>query len=225
MVATLLMLVLVFGMFFVSGLRQQSEKTIDARPQLPLTRFIYDQGYTLNVISYAVYLRDEVPAPMYGSYLLTPALNRLACGLPVNRIVSSACVSFEKPQDAASAGYGTSYVLTEKIIGEKSLSDGFGVDSSYIIDLYYDLGWIGVAMGSILLGIFFSYMHALYNRKKVFAYLVMLSLFSLFIIGRTTVANWLGPLLYVAPYMVVGSLYVISVIYVRFLIQKRRIVR
>lgn len=110
-------------------------------------RFFYEQGVSSYVVKRAYELENEIP----GGVLY--CLEFLHSGIPA-RILG---IEVYNGNTVEHALYGNSFThaLGYTVLGKNYLN-GAGTGSSYIAELYYDFGYIGIILGSILYGWMFS---------------------------------------------------------------------
>ena len=102
--------------------------------------FFYDQGVTGNVVKRAFQYSDRIPDATYTLEFLHSGIVAKLLGIKVyngNTI------------EHALYGNSMAHALGYIVLGKQYLL-GRGTGSSYIIDLYYDYGYFGVAIGNII---------------------------------------------------------------------------
>ncbi|WP_141560991.1 O-antigen polysaccharide polymerase Wzy family protein [Butyricimonas sp. Marseille-P3923] len=111
--------------------------------------FFYEQGVTSYVIKRAYELEASIP----GGVLY--CLEFLHSGLPA-RLLGIEVFNGNTIEHAL---YGNSFThaLGYTVLGNRYLN-GMGTGSSYIAELYYDFGYIGIVIGSFIYGWIFSWM-------------------------------------------------------------------
>ena len=102
--------------------------------------FFYDQGVTGNIIKRAYEYSDKIPDGIYTLEFLHSGILARLLGIEVYN-----------GNSVAHALYGGSmtHALGYAVMGSQYLA-GRGTGSSYIIELFYDFGYIGVAIGTML---------------------------------------------------------------------------
>ena len=119
-------------------------------------RFFYDQGVTSNIVKRAYEYEYKIPI-QETAY----TLEFLHSGLPA-RILGIEVYQGNNLDHAYKGGSFT-HSLGYAIRGDAYLAGG-GTGSSYIAELYYDFGYLGVFLGSCIYGLIFS---SITNFKKV----------------------------------------------------------
>lgn len=111
-------------------------------------RFFYDQGVTSNIIKRAYEYENSIPK-QEDPY----TLEFLHSGLPARLLGNE--VYQGNNLDYAYKGGSFTHSLGYVIMGNGYLMGG-GTGSSFIAELYYDFGYLGVLLGSALYGFIFS---------------------------------------------------------------------
>ena len=169
----------------------QSAQNVSILESFP--NFFYEQGVTCNAIKNAYIYEDKIPQQ---KDLYT--LEFLHTGLPA-RILGNKVYQGNN-LDHATKGGSFTHALGYTIMGHTYLS-GQGTGTSYIAELYYDFGYIGIFFGSCIYGYIFSLINnfrraGLFSRSIVFIIITKLlwaprgafSGFLSFIFAPTTIA-------------------------------------
>ena len=154
--------------------------------------FFYDQGVSVTTIKNAYKYEDNIPKQ--DDYYI---LEFLHTGI-LARILSYD-VYQGNTIDHATKGGSFTHALGYTVMGDNYLY-GRGTGSSYIAELYYDFGYIGIFLGSCLYGYIFSLLNnlnktGLLSRSIIFIVLTKIlwaprggySLFLGFLLGPTTI--------------------------------------
>ncbi|MBD5338810.1 MAG: O-antigen polysaccharide polymerase Wzy family protein [Bacteroides sp.] len=112
------------------------------------TSFFYDQGVSLNTLKRAYQYEDAIPKQdgFYSFEFLYVGIPARILGIPVYQ---------GNTIDHATKGHSFTHAFGYTIMGNGYLM-GAGPGSSYIAELYYDFGYIGVFLGSCLYGFIFT---------------------------------------------------------------------
>lgn len=140
---------------------RSGEKWNDINLSESMTDFVYQQGVTGLSIKRAYEMEASIPEPVSGFY----TLEFLHSGLPA-RLLGIKVYSGNN-EDHALEGNSMKFALAYATMGDNFL-EGQGTGSSYIIETYYDFGYIGVALGSICYAFLLSLIHHL-SVNSVFA--------------------------------------------------------
>jgi len=117
-----------------------------------LTDFIYQQGGTGMSIKRAYEMQSSIPEPVSGFYTLEFLHSGLPARLLGNKVYSG------NNEEHALYGNSMTFALSYVVMGEGFLEGG-GIGSSYIIETFYDFGYLGIALGSILYAFILSLLH------------------------------------------------------------------
>lgn len=114
--------------------------------------FFYNQGVTGNMVKRAFEYSDKIPDGIYTLEFLHSGVLARIFGIKVYNGNS---------MDHALYGNSMTHALGYAVMGSQYLA-GRGTGSSYIIELFYDFGYLGVAAGTIL----YSWLFARITRIK-----------------------------------------------------------
>lgn len=120
------------------------------------SNFFYEQGVTCNAIKNAYIYEDQIPQQK--DYYTFEFLHT---GLPA-RILGNEVYQGNNIEHATQGGSFT-HALGYAIMGNTYLA-GQGTGTSYIAELYYDYGYMGIFIGSCIYGYIFSLIN---NFKRV----------------------------------------------------------
>lgn len=116
-----------------------------------LESFIYDQGVSLNAIKNAFIHSDSIPKQIYSLEFLHGGLLARLFGIPIYH---------GNTVEHAMHGGSFTHSLGYTMLGSMYLA-GRGTGSSYIAEVYYDLGYLGVFLGNII------YAYVLANISRI----------------------------------------------------------
>ena len=125
-----------------------------------ITDFIYQQGITGLNLKRAYEIESSIPKPVSGFY----CLEFLHSGLPARLLGNKVYSGYN--EEHALEGNSMKFSLAYAVMGTEFL-EGQGTGSSYIIETYYDFGYIGIALGSICYAFLFSLLHRT-SKKNIF---------------------------------------------------------
>lgn len=114
--------------------------------------FFYDQGVTGNIVKRAYQYSHEIPDGIYTLEFLHSGVLARLLGIKVYNGNSV---------DHALYGNSMTHALGYAVMGSQYLA-GRGTGSSYIIELFYDFGYFGVAAGTVL----YSWLFAKITKVK-----------------------------------------------------------
>lgn len=116
--------------------------------------FIYQQGYSINVIKWTQELMDSIPDRLYS---LGQLYEYFTDGNFISRLIFSFDTFTGQTAERALEGHRLSYFLTyAKFPWDYSM--GYGVGGSFIAEAFHDFGYAGVAAFSTIYGFVLSKM-------------------------------------------------------------------
>ena len=140
-IAPVLMVAMVFVSIFRLGSGTLTGSFLDN-----ITRFIYEQGTSINLIKRAKMYSDVIPKNRV--YMLGATITYLKTN-PVSQLLGLALFSGTNNAQHALQGYSMSHTLSYIAIKDMYLR-GMGLGSSYIAEAFHDLGYIGVVLINFL---------------------------------------------------------------------------
>lgn len=126
--------------------------------------FFYDQGVTGNMVKRAYEYSDKIPDAIYTLEFLHSGLLARLLGIEVYNGNSV---------DHALYGNSMTHALGYAVMGSQYLA-GRGTGSSYIIEVFYDFGYLGVATGTALYSWLFAKISKL-RKNNIFTRSLMFS--------------------------------------------------
>lgn len=157
------------------------------------TDFFYDQGVTSTIVKNAYYYEKSIPK-QEDFYILEFLHTGILARLLGNEVYQGNTI------EHATQGGSFTHALGYTIMGDNYLA-GRGTGTSYLAELYYDFGYIGVFLGSVVYGLLLSMINnygkaGIFSRTVVFIILTDLlwaprgpySAFLSFIFAPTTIA-------------------------------------
>ena len=172
-----------------------------------ISDLFYSQGVTYEVICKCIKYIDVLPETninyTFGAiiaYFKSNGISKLLFG-----------TESYKAQTIEMAMFGNSLSDTVSYfdLGQKYF-EGAGLGSSYIVELFVDFGYVGVALFSFLLGIFLIWAVKVFNKNILSSYLVLVALIQLFMVPRSSATSWLVLLIYIPAIIFLIGTWVIS---------------
>ncbi len=172
-----------------------------------ISDLFYSQGVTYEVICKCIKYIDVLPETninyTFGAiiaYFKSNGISKLLFG-----------TESYKAQTIEMAMFGNSLSDTVSYfdLGQKYF-EGAGLGSSYIVELFVDFGYVGVALFSFLLGIFLIWAVKVFNKNILSSYLVLVALIQLFMVPRSSATSWLVLLIYIPAIIFLIGIWVIS---------------
>ncbi len=155
-----------------------------------LTEFLYQQGVSIKVIKR--YLEYKSSLPSGKLYFLGSTLSYLSQSIP-GRLIGMATYGGNSVETARN-GYYLAHALSYQAMGNQYLS-GAGMGSSYIAEIHYSFGSIGVFLGSILYGVMLKKMFVLRESHVWWNAAVLVMLNAVFFSPRSSFDGFLGDLI------------------------------
>lgn len=171
-----------------------------------ISRLFYTQGVTYEVICKCIDYKSQLPITNYNytfgalwKYIRENAIGRLL-GL-----------ESYGAQTVESALYGNtlSDTISYLDLGDQYLK-GAGWGSSFIVEIFIDYGYIGVAILSFLLGAFLMWMTRNFGKSYLKSYCILLMLIQLFMLPRATATGWLVLLIYIPAIVLIACVFIIT---------------
>lgn len=150
-----------------------------------LLEFFYAQGVSVNVIGYTISLSEQIPNKTYS---IGPIIEFIKYNI-LGTLFGSQGAWKGQSIERAMEGYQYTHTISYLIMPDLYLK-GVGYGSSYVAELFHDLGFIGLIIGGILTGYLIQVFSKMMGSKNF--YLIFLSLIitrSLFFIPR---ASWVA---------------------------------
>lgn len=81
-------------------------------------------------------------------------------------------------------------------VSPQEFLSGHGYGSSFILETYADFGYLGIALFSLLLGIFFSNIIKIMNKGSIYMSVVLIALMNIFYLERDASSRWIEFIVY-----------------------------
>lgn len=171
-----------------------------------LSAFFYDQGVTSNSIKRAYELENNIPVQkdFYTFEFLHAGFLARILGNPVYQ---------GNTIDHATKGGSFTHALGYTIMGDAYLS-GRGPGTSYIAELYYDFGYVGVFIGSCLYGYILSKINSLKISEVFKRSVIFISITNILWSPRGAFSGFLSLLF--APTTIILLLFVFMFAHIRY---------
>ncbi|MCM3386845.1 O-antigen polysaccharide polymerase Wzy family protein [Ureibacillus chungkukjangi] len=152
-----------------------------------LTEFFISQGGSNEIISYGYILEDRIPSQMvyYSLGSLYIYLTQNMISRAILNIDSIPLNTVEMALTGNSFGHTITY-----LVYPKTYLEGIGMGSSYIAELYYDFGYIGIVCGGLFLGMLFPLIIKVMIKKWWLFALSLIMIRGIIFIPRATYFGW-----------------------------------
>lgn len=168
-----------------------------------MTDFIYQQGVSGLNIKRAYEVQANIPKPASGFY----TLEFLYSGLPARLLGKKVYSGYN--EEHALKGNSMIHALAYTTMGSAYLA-GQGTGSSYIIETYYDFGYVGVALGSICYAFLFSLLISSSRKNLLAKSLSLMIIGSILWSPRAAFTDFLQHLLAPTILFLTASIFIIS---------------
>lgn len=95
-------------------------------------------------------------------------------------------------------------------VSPQEFLSGHGYGSSFILETYADFGYLGIALYSLILGMFFSSIIKIMNKGSIYMSVVLISLMNLFYLGRDASSRWIEFIIYFQFIVPVAACYMLA---------------
>lgn len=144
-----------------------------------LSDFVYQQGISINVIKRYIEYGDSLPKGKL--YFIGSTLSVLARS-PIGRFLKIAVYGGNTVENALN-GFSFAHALSYTVMGNQYLN-GNGMGSSYIAEIMYSFGYIGVFIANVFYGVLLKKMFKLEKNKLWSNIIIIIMLSSLFFAPR-----------------------------------------
>lgn len=141
----------------------RSNSNIEFNLAQTILKFFYDQGISTRVVGNAILEKNSLPNKGYSIGPIIDLFNSLF-GIPVPARSSV---------ESALSGYVLSDALSY-LQNPQAYRNGVSLGSSYIAELFVDLGWIGIAIGSLVYGVIFRFFERGLSSRNILVSIVFI---------------------------------------------------
>lgn len=175
-----------------------------------ILRFFYNQGVSARVIGNAQEYQDMIPNKFYSIGEITDFIKYSILGKIIPGLVEPQGQTYEVFLGKSQL----SHVLTFVQSPYEYLNKGLGTGSSFIAELYIDLGIFGIISGSFLYGWFINKLRKMFYSEKTYIVAIMLIMTrNLFFVARSGYSFFLNHLLQETQIMVFIVIFVSAFIF------------
>ena len=211
--APTLMVVMVFVSVFRSGTETMTGSFLDN-----ITRFIYEQGTSINFIKRAKMYSAVIPKNRV--YMLGATITYLKTN-PVSQLLGLAPFSGTNNVQHALQGYSMSHTVSYIAIKDMYLR-GMGLGSSYIAEAFHDLGYIGVVLINLLYSIILQKVINFKNKGIWMASLVFIIMEGIITAPRGATDEFIVRIITPSCWITLGLIYIIArMYYLKFIKSKK----
>ena len=186
------------------------DKTVNSTFLDSIADFFYDQGTSFDTIRAVHAVMKDLPAAgpknyTFGSftdYLVYGSIGQKLFGMP----------DIGNANSVMKATYGSNLSHSAMYaINKKMYLKGWGRGSSYMLENYVDWGYIGVILGSIVLGVLLILLVYLMKQDNtLIRTIALISLLGLFFSPRAEATDWIAFLVYTQFWVLIIGVYLIA---------------
>lgn len=184
-------IILIFSAYNYSRFGIEKENNMN-----PIVDFAYSQGVSFTVVTRGYKAIPYLPDIENKNYTFGPFIDYVTRGTPAQILFGVEGLGASNSIVRATEGNNFNAALSYYLYGARYLQ-GHGAGSSYIIELYADYGFMGIAIFSILLGMLFGSIGNEISSKWFKNVILLRVLMDVFIIPRGSALSWLT--FFIAP--------------------------
>ncbi|MCB6203667.1 O-antigen polysaccharide polymerase Wzy family protein [Extibacter muris] len=181
--------VLIIFMMLYSSIRSGLKVQL-GNPLMMIEKFFYDQGMSIDVLSMAYGHRRNLPTHDWQNYTFGGIIDYIRYGKIGQIIFGTQSLpegnNLVNARESNSLAHQLSYITMR----DKYLN-GRGLGSSYLLENYFDFGYIGVIIFSLVLGAVLILFIKLFYKYTFMRVIILVSLTSLFFMPRAEATGWL----------------------------------
>lgn len=180
-------ILLLGAMNYIRGSVQQQPKGFISL----IVDFFYKQGTTFDTLNIGHKFLDKLPFSEMKLYTFGPFLDAIKYGIVSQVLFGSRGMNEGNNYYRGMASYQLANNL-DYVSRWKDFFDGNGFGSSYILETFFDFGYLGVVIFSILIGLIAIIVIYFFRKDKPFLTIIILvSLTNFFFLPRDSALRWL----------------------------------
>lgn len=151
--------------------------------------FLHKQGVSFNILNIAY---DKMPIiESFGqkNYTFGSFIEYLQHGALAQMLFGASSLGVGNNVVRATQGNSFAHAMSYAALGDTYL-EGHGYGSSYVLETYFDYGWIGMALFSLLLGFLMIYFVYWFRKNCWSSALVLIALTEIFLTPRSAALEW-----------------------------------
>lgn len=154
-----------------------------------IVEFFYSQGVSFEVLSRGYLAIPYLPNVIPKNYTFGPFTDYFLHGTIAQKLFHA--VDLGTQNSELIAVYGHSFAHSMSYVANRDYLAGHGWGSSYLLELFVDWGYWGVAIGSVLLGMVLVLMLLAVRRGILARAVTLVSLTTVFFLPRDSALGWL----------------------------------
>lgn len=152
--------------------------------------FLRKQGVSFNVLCIAYDSMPKVRSFGAGNYTFGDFTDYFLHNDLVEGLLGLPSLGTGNNVVSATQGHSFSHAMSYAALGDSYL-EGHGYGSSFILELFYDYGWLGVVLGALIFGFVTILLVRLFQKGWVSGTIALATMTSLFFVPRASAASWI----------------------------------
>lgn len=173
----------------------------------------YKQGVSFEVLCRAYEALPHLPDVVGKNYTFGPFIDYIVRGSAGQFLFDT--VPIPSQNSVITAVYGNSFAHSMSYIAHHEYLQGSGYGSSYILELFADWGFGGVAVGSTLLGAFLSFIPHAFRSSVLCRTILLLCTTQLFFAPRAEALGWLSFIITIQFWLAVVLCYTVAALFTK----------
>lgn len=155
-----------------------------------LLDFLRKQGVSFNVLCIAYDSMPKVRSFEAGNYTFGDFTDYFLHNDLVEGLLGLPDLGTGNNVVSATQGHSFSHAMSYAAMGDSYL-EGHGYGSSFILETFFDFGWLGVVLGALVFGFLTILLVRWFQKGWVAGTITLVSLTSLFFVPRASTTSWI----------------------------------
>ena len=155
-----------------------------------LLDFLRTQGVSFNVLCIAYDSMPKVRSFEAGNYTFGDFTDYFLHNDLVEGLLGLPDLGTGNNVVSATQGHSFSHAMSYAAMGDSYL-EGHGYGSSFILETFFDFGWLGVVLGALVFGFLTILLVRWFQKGWVAGTITLVSLTSLFFVPRASTTSWI----------------------------------
>ena len=155
-----------------------------------LLDFLRKQGVSFNVLCIAYDSMPKVRSFEAGNYTFGDFTDYFLHNDLVEGLLGLPDLGTGNNVVSATQGHSFSHAMSYAAMGDSYL-EGHGYGSSFILETFFDFGWLGVVLGALVFGFLTNLLVRWFQKGWVAGTITLVSLTSLFFVPRASTTSWI----------------------------------
>lgn len=174
--------------------------------------FFIGQGTSYDTLLMAYTVKDDLPNKDGKVYTFGSFHDYIVNGTVGQKVFHSRDLGVGNTEERAIYGWNSAHALSYAYDRDNYLA-GHGRGTSYILDVYFDAGYPGVIIFSLLLGGVLIAMTYLVKRGCFLRACILIGWLELFFAPRAEALGWMTFIIYIQFWLVAGGIYLAAALY------------